>query len=452
MAGEDINLGDVWSTTMGAGITVAVVDLNPDWRHADLVDNVLPLRNHWPASTRSTVEPHATEVAGIIAARDNDIGVRGVAPRANIYFNNSVAAPTPANRADALARGRATTSVSNNSWNWSSKGEVGRSSQLQDAAIESGLREGDGGKGVVYVFTSGNSHSSGGWASLDELISHHGVTVVCAVDNSGVRAPYSEQGPNLWVCAPSGPLSPPGITTTSTEGYLYRDTFWGTSAAAPIVSGVVALVRSANRTLTWRDVKLILAETARKNHPSDSGWQQAGRRVGSGTYEHNHKYGFGVVNAEAAVQLAASWTNLPPMLTATVSSSAGAVSIPDKPVERLPERGRSTPRSTSWNMWRWTLHSRRQRFRHLNVELVSPSGAVSLLSRPTEAHNCRSGCALTAPFRFGSARHLGEDPSGTWTLRMRDLRSGGSVSRLVGWDVDGVRPPFGTGGALRPVG
>ena len=43
----------------------------------------------------------------------------------------------------------------------------------------------------------------------------------------------------------------------------------GTSAATPIVSGVAALMRQANPNLTWRDLKLILAASARKNDPTN---------------------------------------------------------------------------------------------------------------------------------------------------------------------------------------
>ena len=66
-------------------------------------------------------------------------------------------------------------------------------------------------------------------------------------------------------------------------------------------------------------------------------------------------------------------------------------------------------------------------FRDLTVELVSPSGAVSTLSTsaPIEGE-------LTTEFRFGSARHLGEDAVGEWTLRVKDLQSG-DVGTLKSW-------------------
>ena len=283
-AGEDINLGSVWSTTMGAGVNVAVVDSKMDPNHEDLIANVLLSSQH-SYLPGAPVGYHGTAVAGLIAARDNQLGMRGVAPRASIYGYDLLSDFSLLNVADAMARGRVTTSVSNNSWGNSFDANVGRSSRLVDLAVESGLRDGDGGRGVVYVFAAGNDDQEGGWASLEEGKTHHGVTVVCAVDAFGERAVYSEQGPNLWVCAPSGVLASktrPDIATTSIYNG-YQVDFSGTSAAAPMVSGVVALVRAAGPTLTWRDVKLILAETARKNDPSDSGWVQAGRRlVGSG--------------------------------------------------------------------------------------------------------------------------------------------------------------------------
>ena len=248
--------------------------------------------------------------------------------------------------------------------------------------------------------------------------------------------------PNLWVCAPSGPNTGLGITTTRI-GHRYRDNFSGTSAAAPQVSGVVALVRSANRALTWRDVKLILAETARKNDPSNAGWQQAGRRrtptATKQRYDFNHQYGFGVVDAEAAVQMAATWSNLPSFLTARVASADGAVSVPDNGSTVT----QSVKVDTEIDFVEWVevvASFVAPAFRHLQVELVSPSGAVSLLSRPTGW-----GGSLTAPFRFGSARHLGEDPAGLWTLRVRDRQSGGDSVEADGLVVDGVRASFGTG-------
>ena len=379
-AGEDINLGTVWSTTMGAGVNVAVVDSGLDRFHEDLVDNVDASRNHSYRAIGDTFgdrRSHGTGAAGLIAARDNRLGMRGVAPRASIYVYDLLANFTDANSADAAARGRRTTSISSNSWAVQNDAGVAHSPRLWDLAVESGLREGDGGKGILYVFAAGNGDASGEWASLDERKSHHGTTIVCAVDAHGRRAAYSTRGPNLWVCAPSdaGHKPAPRIATTYWLS-AYEDRYGGTSAATPIVAGAAALVRSAGPSLTWRDVRLILAHTARKNDPTDSGWMEAGRRHGTGPasgqlYEFNHKYGFGVVGTSAAVLLASTWTNLPALRTASATSTRSA-SIADGGAAISRRVDIDTPIDfVEWIELEASL--RAPAFRDLEIELVSPS-------------------------------------------------------------------------------
>ncbi len=67
----------------------------------------------------------------------------------------------------------------------------------------------------------------------------------------------------------------------------------------------------ANPDLGWRDVKKILMTTASKNDPTDTDWT-----TNAAGYHVNHKYGFGRVDAAAAVIAAAAWTNLAPEVSA----------------------------------------------------------------------------------------------------------------------------------------
>lgn len=64
--------------------------------------------------------------------------------------------------------------------------------------------------------------------------------------------------------------------------------FGGTSAAAPLTAGVIALILEVNPTLGWRDVQGILISSAFKNSPTDDGWKSNGAG-----YHINHKFGFG---------------------------------------------------------------------------------------------------------------------------------------------------------------
>ena len=438
-ADEDINLGNVWNTYNGANVNVVVVDRGLDYFHEDLEQNVDTSKNHSYRRVDDVFgerSSHGTAVAGLIAARDNSLGMRGVAPRATIYAYDLLGAYSTFNAADAASRGRVTTSVSNNSWGPSEGPGASRASQLWERAIDSGVTEGNSGSGVVYVWSAGNGDDNGDWASLDEVASYYGVTAACAVDNDGKRSYYSEQGPNLWVCAPSNSTDKvhPGVATTWRYS-RYTDRFGGTSSAAPIVSGVAALVRDVDSTLSWRDVKLILAASARTNDDTDAGWETGASKYGTtGPYSFNHQYGFGVVDASAAVDLAGSWTKVPAMRTATASYDT-ARSIPDT----------GSAVSSTVNLEgevdfvefvEVNVDFDAPRFRNLEIELESPQGAISVLTIANSS-DCTAGdpCPLTGVFRFGSARHLGEDPRGTWTLRVTDKVRGGSRNTVNSWNL-----------------
>ena len=327
-SGEDVNVEPVWNQGLtGEGINVVIVDTGMDWTHEDLIDNVDSSLNHDYTGEGDIHHPfahHGTNVSGLIAARDNDIGVRGVAPRATIYGYNYLASErTDAQRADAAARNSGVTAVSNNSWGPTDGPGADAANSLWELAIETGVNRGYGGKGTFYVWAAGNGQLRGDDSNLDGLANFYAVTAACAVSEGGTRSTYSEMGANLWVCAPSNSFEEEyrGIVTTENSS-RYIDDFGGTSAATPIVSGVAALVREANPSLTWRDLKLVLAGSARKNDPANTGWQDGARMYGLASdadrYHFNHEYGFGVVDAAAAVDLARTWTNLPSMQEASI--------------------------------------------------------------------------------------------------------------------------------------
>ena len=281
-AGQDIRVEEVWPTYTGSGINVAVVDDGMHYGHEDLTDNVLAAFNHNydPDVTDTTdiyhpFEDHGTAVAGLIAAKDNSLGMRGVAPGAKLYGYNYLVYDTDANEADAMSRNAATTAISNNSWGPGDSGRPEPATELWEAAVKDGVTTGYGGKGVFYAWAAGNG-AERDYSTLDEYSNFYAVTAVCAVGHDDIRSDYSEAGANLWVCGPSSSrrVGQPRIATTD-NGHRYRGSFGGTSAATPIVSGVVALVREANSALTWRDVKLILAASARKNdRTTPAGWKE----------------------------------------------------------------------------------------------------------------------------------------------------------------------------------
>ena len=343
-AGEDLRVKPVWNAGLrGEGIRVAVLDDGLEVTHEDLWPNVVTgSRNYrteagmlglsassggkiaglqgfpMPCSNDDT---HGTSVAGLIAARDgNGTGVSGVAPRAQLVGLNILASNFVADTLDALSRDLDRNHVYNNSWGPTDNGHLATPepdwSSYNDT-LRNGLKTGRNGLGAIYVFSGGNGAIQTDYSSLDGGVSAMGIVNVCATNAMGKRAPYSERGANLTVCAPSADATDdqqPEVTTTAVRND-YTHTFNGTSASAPMVSGVIALMLQANPKLTWRDVPLILARTARKVDEQDGGWRDYRSPLGNaqGRYDvlhYSHHYGFGVANADAAVQLARTWKSV----------------------------------------------------------------------------------------------------------------------------------------------
>ncbi len=432
----DINVEDVWAEGIKAeGVNIAVVDSGMDHAHEDLVENVDTTRNHdytGSGDIHHRFFHHGTHLAGILAARDNDVGVRGVAPRATIYGYNLLRANTVRNEGDAMTRNRAATAVSNNSWGPIDSPGLGRAPSTWKAAIETGLRSGYDGKGTFYAWAGGNGHLFGDDSNLDEYSNFYGVTAVCAVNDHDTRSSYSEMGANLWVCAPSNDRGHQhlGIVTTENSDRYYNE-FGGTSAATPVVSGVAALMRSANPNLTWRDLKLILAATARQNDSENPGWEVGAFKYGTNSdrYHFNREYGFGVVDAKAAVELAKDWVGLPQLQSSRAVSSQPDMRIPDPPVSddlaSVPPIVSTLTLNSGIGFTEYVeinISIRHSSFRDLEIELVSPSGAVSKLVSEFDVSVDESfdRVRLNGSFRFGSARHLGENPNGVWQLRITD--------------------------------
>lgn len=172
---------------------------------------------------------------------------------------------------------------------------------------------GRGGRGVVLFFSAGNGNTTltlqRPWAAYEKTIA------VAASTQAEVRANYSNFGPEIDVCAPSSNGS--GIVSCdfvgggnlagNTGGPLdYRNNFGGTSSATPLTAGVAALMLSVNPFLTWSDAREILRRTAVKidfaNTDPTGQWVD---NDGDGFNEFSQWYGYGRIDAEAAVREAA---------------------------------------------------------------------------------------------------------------------------------------------------
>lgn len=460
------NLETAWnfgvgSTGRGSGIRIGIVDDGLETAHPDLIANVDAVNDKdWNGGdldpNPETYDDHGTSCAGNAAARaNNGIGVAGTAPEATLVGLRLIARSTDdATEAEAMAYRNDLIQVKSNSWGPEDTGTLLEGpGPLTLAALQSATTTGRNGKGTIFLWAGGNGGDVGDNSNYDGYANSIFTIAIGATDSNGIRADYSEPGSNLVVCAPSsGGASALGITTvdrTSYDGYNavssasggdYANDFGGTSSAAPTAAGIVALMLEKNPNLGWRDVQEILVRSAYKFKPTDTGWAS-----NSAGLHFHHDFGAGLIDAAAAVNLAATWTNLDQQTSTAVTQSGLPVAIPDNNatgITRSFDLSATRLRAEHVTVKLNVSHTSRG---NLEITLTSPSGMVSRLA---ETHIDSNNDY--ANWTFSSVRHWGESAAGTWTLKIADRSTSGNATggtltaaelTLFGTAIAPVNPP-----------
>ncbi|WP_300668609.1 Ig-like domain-containing protein [Desulfoluna sp.] len=434
--GSDIHIREAWEKGYtGEGILVGVVDDSLQGSHPDLNANYFPELSHdfndkdddpSPAiKGKYGTDKHGTSVAGVVAAvANNGICGVGAAYDAKVSGLRLISGPTTdADEATALSYHPEEIDIYSNSWGPHPTMLVAPGPLYEEAIAES-IKTGRNGKGNIYVFAAGNGKQYDNNVNYNGYASSRYAIAVGAVDINGVQSYYSEPGASMLITAPSNG-DEIGITTTDLTGQNgYSATectndFGGTSSATPLVSGVISLLLQAKPELTWRDVQEILVHTATQNDPEDEDWTNNGAGL-----HVNHKYGFGLVNAEAAVDRATApdWTTLPP----AVELPYGPVEV-NQPVPDFDEAGVSSTLHVTQDLRMehaevvlTAVHPFRGDF---TVTLTSPSGTKSVL-----AETRKDSKTNYLRWKFTTVRTWGESSQGDWTLTVADNHSGDTGS------------------------
>ena len=521
----------------GQGINVMVLDDGMEINHIDLKANINPAMtwNFETGTSDSTPsnpdDAHGTNVAGMIAAAQNGIGVMGIAPRATLGGAKFVGFMSINNTLEAYggAGWSKDTDVFNASYS-SSAVTITPSSYQENQALQS-LPNLRGGKGAVMVkgaangfedekpnsttiydcpqFQYGNSFYrlvSCANPSSDTETLELPVIVTAAANAMGYKSSYSSAGSVIWITGLGGELrsignygeagsaankqgpqiystdlmgcergySKNGVSAVRNPQFMIGgspinkeknpncdfDQMNGTSSATPTVTGVVALMLSANPNLGWRDVRDILRKTARlidvnygnqgyRNHQvnltlnptisnqtskelvdgqtsarMDYGWQ----KNQAGIYYSNW-YGFGLADARAAVEMARSYTSYKP--SALVQPEWKSVEIISAveygEVKKLGQFGVSTEGEIDMvQLQMQAVGSAEVCMGSVGIFLKSPQGTVSILSTPYnmfydntgDPKDQRDGGKISSQtaYALGSYAFYGENPKGDWTV------------------------------------
>ena len=499
--GEDLGMADVLTTgwPTGSGVRIAIADTGLDLCHPDLAANVEPgvSRNFnaeiWTGATASdpflpsTVGDHGTSVAGVAAAAaNNGTGGRGVAPGALLRGYNILSAidfwPAYAVALAGSADDPSTTEVDIVNMSFATLGGEYNLHPFQRDTFIRGVTQRRGQRGVVYVKSAGNSFRSCrsmrrpvnaligcGASNGDSTNNTPWPIVVGAFSASGVRSSYSSAGANLWVSAPSGEYGrtqPAQITTDQhglDKGYdvwiraglaledidgAYISTFNGTSAAAPNASGAIALLLEAYPDLTWRDVKHILASTARQIDADIAPVRYVvGARfydlqlpwtTNAAGYRYHNWYGFGAIAIDDALDFAATITSdgLGEFLQTAPFTVSRPVAIPDYDGDGVTRKQTVAPADVpaDASIEAVTLHIKIAHpfTNDLGIHLVSPSGTESILN---PVYNEVLAGDVDLDWRLLSNAFYGESPIGEWRLRVVDAAPG-DAGTLNEWSLE----------------
>ncbi|XP_070282217.1 proprotein convertase subtilisin/kexin type 7 isoform X2 [Myotis yumanensis] len=433
--GRDINVTGVWERNVtGRGVTVVVVDDGVEHTIQDIAPNYSPEGSYDLNSNDPDPMPHpdvengnhhGTRCAGEIAAvPNNSFCAVGVAYGSRIAGIRLLDGPlTDSMEAVAFNKHYQINDIYSCSWGPDDDGKtVDGPHQLGKAALQHGVIAGRQGFGSIFVVASGNGGQHNDNCNYDGYANSIYTVTIGAVDEDGRMPFYAEECASmLAVTFSGGDKMLRSIVTTDwdlqkgtgcTEGHT------GTSAAAPLAAGMIALMLQVRPCLTWRDVQHIIVFTATQYEDRRADWvtNEAG-------FSHSHQHGFGLLKAWRLVNAAKIWTSVPYLASyvSPVLKENKAIPLSPHSLEVL------------WNVSRTDLEmSGLQTLEHvavtvsithprrgsLELRLFCPSGMVSLIGAPRSMDSDPSGFE---DWTFSTVRCWGERARGSYRLVVRDV-------------------------------
>lgn len=458
----DINVRNVWKRGItGRGVVVTVVDDGLEHRHSDIKFNYDEKASYdytdndadpTPQETIQNYNKHGTRCAGQIAATANN-GVCGIGVAYDARLGGIRMFDGPiidSIEAASFSHNPQYIDIYSVSWGPDDDGKtVDGPRTLGQRAIREGARIGRGGLGSVYVWATGNGGRNSDHCACDGFVNMVETIAISAIDYCNRIPFYTEACPGVFaVTYSSGPSTVTSrmITTTDLKGKC-TNMHSGTSAAAPVAAGIMALALQVNRNLTWRDLQHLIVRSSVKINPDHSSWIRNGNGLLVSDY-----FGFGSLDSDKLVQMAVH----PEWKTSPVQRFChSGKMIVNKGVHSI------TPIILSYDSLACnnSKANRIQKLEHvilkidivswprggLEIKLISPSGTVSpmLNQRKKDFSSNRFDS-----WPFLSVFFWDENPVGVWKLEVTQKYSKAVIGTLKWWSIEF----YGTSGSKEPPG
>ncbi|MCJ8744816.1 hypothetical protein PDJAM_G00122920 [Pangasius djambal] len=445
--GMDINVTGVWEHNItGAGVTVVVVDDGLQHTLEDIQPNYSPEGSYdlnsndpdpMPHPDLHSDNHHGTRCAGEIAAvPNNSFCAVGVAYGSKVAGIRVLDGPlTDSMEAVAFNKHYQVNDVYSCSWGPDDDGRtVDGPHPLGQAALKHGVLAGRKGFGSIFVVASGNGGLYNDNCNYDGYANSIYTVTVGAVDENGKMPFYAEECASmLAVTFSSGGRQLRSIVTSDwslQQGTGCTEGHTGTSAAAPLAAGMVALMLQVRPCLTWRDIQHIITYTATQ-YDTDVDWETNGAG-----FHHSHKHGFGLLNAWRLVNAAKVWETVPLLASyqSPVLREGGTVpAFPNKLILTwnvtavdLRQSGIKTLEHVAVTVT--ITHPRRG---NIEIVLVCPSGMTSLIGAKRALDTDATGFT---DWTFSTVRCWGEQAVGQYMLHVTDHRDASySLGTLKHW-------------------
>ncbi|XP_052791389.1 furin-like protease kpc-1 isoform X1 [Mya arenaria] len=426
----DMNVHGAWQKGVtGKNVVITILDDGIERTHDDLKDNYDPYASYdvnghdpdpMPRYDYTNENRHGTRCAGEVSAKANNTKcIVGVAYDSKIGGVRMLDGDVyDAVEATSLSHNRSHIDIYSASWGPDDDGRVvDGPGTLAKKAFEDGVKMGRHGKGAIFVWASGNGGRQHDSCSCDGYTNSIYTLSISGVSQNILKPFYLEEcASTLATTFSSGGGAEKKVVTVDLHNKC-TETHTGTSASAPLAAGIVALILEINPGLTWRDVQYITLMTARPL--SDGVWTSngVGRKV-------SLRYGYGLMDATAMVELAEKWTNVPQQHVCDIQSenvgkTKPKLEIPDSGYEEILSTQACAGQANAINFLehvqaKVTVKSKRRG--DLVIHLTSPAGTRSTIlpQRPNDSDRMKG----FQDWAFLSVHFWGENPVGQWKLEI----------------------------------